>query len=69
VGVIATAAAKTTTTTTTTETTTTTTTTGVGYTVRYATRKMLQRTNAIMNSFYHQNQDATTNAKEYYRPT
>jgi hypothetical protein len=38
-------------------------------------RTMLQRTNAITNSFCKQNQDATTetygttNAEEYYRPT
>ena len=36
---------------------------------------MIQRTNTTTNSFYQQNQDATTNtdattnAKEYYRPT
>jgi len=36
---------------------------------------MLKRTNATTNSFYQQNQDATTNtdattnAEEYYRPT
>ena len=30
---------------------------------------MLQRTNATKNSFYQSNQDATTNAEEYYRLT
>jgi len=30
---------------------------------------MLQRTNATTNSFYQLNQDDTTNAEEYYRPT
>jgi len=30
---------------------------------------MLQRTNAKAESFYKWNQDATTNAEEYYRPT